>query len=341
MSWLDHHRSNLSVQAILQAMADAGLDPAVCLEGTGLKPSEILSADTKISDDTEIVILERALSRLPKRAGYGIQAGKALNFTTFGIWGLAILASPRFRDAFETITRFSELSFLLSKISLIEQGQRAIIVVDMHALSETIQRYLFERYYAASATFLKEMMPNLDLSEFELHLPFSDPVYEGELAEITGRKVVPNQAEFALVTGLSWLDQALPKADPIVHAHCVQQCQALLNKRQALSDHAQLIRDHMIEANRFSPQLEDVAANAGLSPRTLRRRLKEEGTSFSQTVLATKMTIAKELLSTVGLPVGTTAHRLGYSETASFSRAYLRWWGHNPGQVSAKRKTRN
>lgn len=334
MSWMDHRRSNLSVQAILQVLAEEGQDTSSCLRDTDVTPSNVLNADTKISDETEIMVLERALDQLPKRAGYGIRAGKALRVTTFGIWGLAILASPRFRDAFETVTRFSELSFLLSKIRLSEHGDTATITVDMHRLPIAIQRYLFERYYAASVTFLREMLPDLDLSQFELHLPFDDTNYEQDLATITGRKIVAGREHFALVTGTDWLDQPLPQADPIVHAHFVQQCQALLNKRQELSDHAQLIRDHMIEANRFSPRLDEVASKAGISSRSLRRRLESEGTSFKETVLSTKMTIAKELLSTAGLSVSITAHRLGYSEPASFSRAYSRWWGHNPGQAS-------
>ena len=339
MSWMDHRRANLSVQAILQVLAEEGLDTSSCLAGSGLTPADVLNADTIISDETEIAILERALEQLPKRAGYGIRAGKALRVTTFGIWGLAILASPKFRDAFDTITRFSKLSFLLSKIRLEERGGSATILVDVHELPASIQRYLFERYYAASVTFLREMLPDLDLSQFELHLPFEDAEYERELSKITGRTVVPGQANFALVTGTEWLDQPLPKADPIVHAHFLQQCQSLLNQRQELPDHAQLIRDHMIEGNRFSPRIEDVAAKAGLSSRSLKRRLKEDGTSFTEIVLSTKMTIAKELLSTAGLSVSITAHRLGYSETASFSRAYSRWWGHNPGQASKQQDT--
>lgn len=339
MSWMDHRRSNLSVQAILQVLTEEGIDPALCLDGTGLNPADILNTDTIISDEAEIAVLEAALAQLPARAGYGIRAGRALRATTFGIWGLAILASPKFRDAFDTITRFSKLSFLLSKIELLEKGETATIRVDMHQLPASIQRYLFERYYAGSVSFLREMLPDLDMSQFELHLPFCDAQYESELAKITGRKVVPGQKHFALATGTAWLDQPLPQADPIVHAHFVAQCQSLLNKRLELPNHAQMIRDHMIEGNRFSPRIEEVAAQTGLSSRSLKRRLQEEGTSFTKVVLSTKMTIAKELLSTAGLSVSITAHRLGYSETASFSRAYSRWWGHNPGQARKQQET--
>lgn len=333
MSWRDHRRSNLSVQAILNIVEEEGLSATACLDGTGLKPSDVLNAETKIEDDVEIKITQRALRMLPDKAGYGIRTGQALRVTTFGIWGLAILASPKFRDSFETITRFAELSFLLSKIRLEEQGDEARIVVDMHKLPEKIHRFMFERYYAGSVTFLREMMPELNLSRFQLHLPFVDGKYTSELATITGRDIVEGLPHFAMVTDRNWLDQPLPQADPLAHAHFVSQCQSLLNQHKKLPDHAQLIRDHIVQKNQYSPRLGDVAAEAGLSPRSFRRRLADEDTSFKQIVLETKMSLAKELLSTAGLAVNIVAYKLGYAETASFSRAYSQFWGETPSRV--------
>lgn len=330
---MEHRRSNLSVQAISQLLAEEGYDPSACLQGTGLSLSDVMDAQTRIADETEIAIIEQALAILPYKAGHGIRVGKSLRVTTFGIWGLAIMASPRFRDAFETVIRFSELSFLLSTIRLEESGGKARSVMEMDQLPESIHRFLFERYYAASTTFLREMMPNLDLSYFELHLPFEDAKYASKLSEITGRKIIGGQADFALAMPSEWLDQPLPQADPIAHAHFVGQCETMLRERQELPDHAAKIREFIIRGGHFSPRLEDVASEARMSARSFRRRLSEEGTSFTEVVLQTRMTLAKELLSTAGLSVNIVAHKLGYSETASFSRAYTKWWGQNPRQA--------
>ena len=111
MSWREHRRSNLSIQAILNILEEENIDPAACLVDTGLRPSDVLNQQEKISDELEISIIDRALELLPRKGGYGIRAGQALRVTTFGIWGLAILASPNLRSAFETMNRFSELSY--------------------------------------------------------------------------------------------------------------------------------------------------------------------------------------------------------------------------------------
>jgi len=327
-----HRRANLSVQAMLLLLSENGIDASVCLDGTGLSPAEILDAETTISDEQEIEILQRALEHLPPRAGYGIRAAGTFQATTYGVWGLAILSSSRVREALEIGTRYSG-PFLLSKLKPRDDGSRYVLEVDMHDLPAAIQRYIFERVYTTYMMFVRDMLPGQNPSIFEIHLPFQDPEYERQLASITEKRVVPGQDCFAVVTKSDWLDEPLPQADPIVHTHFTSQLQTLLKSQQDLPDHAQLIRDHMIDANRFSPRLEDVAAEAGLSSRSFRRRLQDEGTSFKEVVLATKMMIAKELLSTAGLSVSSTAHRLGYSETSSFSRAFSRWWGQNPGVI--------
>ncbi len=327
-----HRRAHLSVQSMLHVLEENGLEPSLCLDGTGLSPADILSAETEFSDGQEIEILLRGLELLPAKAGYGIRAGGTFQTITYGAWGLAILSSPRIREALEVTTRYSK-PFMLSDLKAHEDQQKYALEVDMLDLPTLLHRYVFERVYSSYMMFVRNLLPGQDLSIFELWLPFSDSEYERQLADLTGIRVIPNQPYFAIAKDIDWLEQPLPQTNPVVHAHFKTQLQLLLKEQQDMPDHAQLIRDHMIETDCFTPRLEDVAAKARMSGRSLRRRLQDEGTSFKETVLSTKMAIAKEYLATAGLTVSSTAHRLGYAEVASFSRAYSRWWGHSPGQA--------
>ena len=333
MSWREHRRSNLSIQAILNILEEENIDPAACLAGTELRPSDVLNQQEKISDELEISIIDRALELLPNKSGYGIRAGQALRVTTFGIWGLAILASPNLRRAFETMNRFSELSYTLSTAHLEERSDKARIVVKMDRLPPTLHAFMFERYYVTTVTFFREMLPDFDFNRFTLLLPFQDDRYESELSRITGRRVVSGQEDFALETDRSLLDAPLPKADPLTHAHFVGQCQALLRAYRELPDYAQSVRDFILQNDNYAPKLEEVAKSMGLSSRSLRRRLQDEETSFSEIVLGTRMALAKELLSTAKLPVQLVASQLAYSEPASFTRAFTQWWGVSPSKI--------
>lgn len=332
MSWKDHRRSNLSVQAILNILEEEGVESSKCLVDTGITASDVLNVDMSISDEVEIQVIENALTLLPRRVGYGIQVGKALRITTFGVWGLAILASPRLRDAIKVITRFSDLSFLLSKISLVESRGRAKIIVDMSQLPDSIHNFMFERYLSGSTTFLGEMLKSLEFPELQIELKSADSTYAQELSELIEFDVLAGKKEYAIVMDSKWLDQPLPQADPLTHMHFLKQCQSMLNERQELPDFSRLVRDFIVQTSSYSPKLEQIASFANMSPRSLRRKLEEEGTTFTNVVLETKMNLAKELVVTAGLPIKVVAHQLGYSEPASFSKAYRRWWGLSPGQ---------
>ena len=72
-----------------------------------------------------------------------------------------------------------------------------------------------------------------------------------------------------------------------------------------------------------------VAKRLGISTRTLRRRLEQEGRSLRAIVDGVRRERADELLA-AGIAIKDIAFRLGFSEPSAFSRAYKRWTGGTP-----------
>jgi len=77
---------------------------------------------------------------------------------------------------------------------------------------------------------------------------------------------------------------------------------------------------------------EDVARALGMSPRTLSRRLADEGTTFFQTLEGLRKALAMNYLRDSSLALAEIAYLLGYSGAGSFSDAFKRWTGETPGQ---------
>jgi AraC-like DNA-binding protein len=76
---------------------------------------------------------------------------------------------------------------------------------------------------------------------------------------------------------------------------------------------------------------EGVARALGMSGRTLRRRLTEEGVSFQQLLDECRMRLAAfEFRVRRSASIAQTALRLGYSEHSTFTRAFSRWSGMPP-----------
>lgn len=79
------------------------------------------------------------------------------------------------------------------------------------------------------------------------------------------------------------------------------------------------------------PGIADVARELNLSPRTLQRRLTEEGESFQQLLAAARRDLARHYLQHSALELNETAYVLGYEDAHSFFRAFQSWEGVSPG----------
>lgn len=71
----------------------------------------------------------------------------------------------------------------------------------------------------------------------------------------------------------------------------------------------------------------NVARSLGISASTMRRRLKEDNTSFSHLSDRVRQYRCEQMLTKKWLPGKCLAAELGYNETNSFYRAFRRWTG--------------
>lgn len=79
------------------------------------------------------------------------------------------------------------------------------------------------------------------------------------------------------------------------------------------------------------PVFETLATALGIAPATLRRRLREEGQSYSAIKDDLRNRRAQALLRQTELPVADIAADLGYSEPGAFHRAFRKWNDRSPG----------
>jgi AraC-like DNA-binding protein len=79
-----------------------------------------------------------------------------------------------------------------------------------------------------------------------------------------------------------------------------------------------------------SPSIEDAAAMAGVSARTLQRQLRSKSTSFSRLVDQVRIDVAVPLLIDGAMNITEVAYQLGYANAAHFSRAFTRLTGMSP-----------
>lgn len=83
-------------------------------------------------------------------------------------------------------------------------------------------------------------------------------------------------------------------------------------------------------------RLKDISSRLYLSESLLKRKLREEGLSFSKIILAERMLMAEYLLSTRCYSISKVAEICGYVSVSYFVHVFRRYFGVSPGQYSQK-----
>jgi AraC-like DNA-binding protein len=105
----------------------------------------------------------------------------------------------------------------------------------------------------------------------------------------------------------------------------------LLTERQAIGGLQGMVDNQLVSAlSSGRVQAADIAHQLGMSVRSLRRQLAEEGTSFGDILDRVRRRLALRYLEDERVSIQQTAWLLGYSEIASFSHAFKRWTGTSP-----------
>ncbi|MGB8884375.1 MAG: AraC family transcriptional regulator, partial [Azonexus sp.] len=90
------------------------------------------------------------------------------------------------------------------------------------------------------------------------------------------------------------------------------------------------VRDLLRAALPSSLGLDDIADRLHLSPRTIHRRLQEEGSSFRSIKDALRRDLALTKLTKRNEAIAQVAADLGYADTSAFYRAFVEWTGMAP-----------
>lgn len=110
---------------------------------------------------------------------------------------------------------------------------------------------------------------------------------------------------------------------------------ASLRGGDTFSDSVKSLLGLMIESDEV-PTMKRIVAAAGTSARTFQRQLEEEGTNFSELLADVRRSETLRRLKKRNVTIAAIATDLGYSDQASFTRAFRRWTGTPPSQFRAR-----
>jgi AraC-like DNA-binding protein len=166
----------------------------------------------------------------------------------------------------------------------------------------------------------------------EVCFSHSAPEYASVFSEVFFTKVSFECEHNAIVFPVSMVNHPMRTADPALHAVLKRQADQEL---AALSDHnafpAKVRAAIEAELGAGAP-LEAVAARMHISPSSLRARLRQHGSTYSDVLDRLRRDRAKRALRQSQLSAAEVAHSLGFAHAPAFHRAFRRWFGMTPSE---------
>ena len=321
-------RSVDTIRPLAALLKDRGLDVDAWLSKAGVREADLSSIEGRITLAQSEDLAEAAIE-LTGDPALGLRVVERIGPGTADLFTYLAATSATGREAFERATRYVTVAGSDFHFALEREGERVICRTDSATFEGRIGRF--------SSEISVGMMVKLgrvvagDLAVVEAWFRHEAPDYADQYDSVYELPIRFGQRCNALIGLYANLDHPLPRADSTLCDLLDQHAQALLDRLPRGDSTADRVRETIAkELASGDPSAEHVSEALGMSPRTLRRRLKDEGTSHQQVLDDVRNELARSYLAEGKLGITEVAFLLGFSDASAFHKAFRRWTGQGP-----------
>jgi AraC-like DNA-binding protein len=337
MGWI----SEVFVHTAIDAAINSGAVPDTARDALFRQVGVVMSAPL----DPSRMIADRAFFDLLEQLAQGGEAGRLVPIAigsemrcdAYGAFGLAFKSAPDLLGSYRRVERFGRVVTSIANfrvvstqdtvlLQVIPDGVPRLGLAMTHELAVAAAMALSREVSAApfrarSVHFMREAPENVSVyaAHFRCPLRFGADWDGIEVdAEVAAR---PNRLSDDGVS--SFFDTYLEEA---------------LAQPRALSGLERDVLEHIGDALATGvPTLAEIARPLGMSPRSLQRRLSEEGLVFRDLISRARKTLAEQLLRQGEFGLAEIAFLTGFSDQSAFTRAFRRWNGLTPARFRKER----
>ncbi|MFV8817466.1 AraC family transcriptional regulator [Haliea sp. E17] len=327
---LRHSVLGTSVLPVAQALRLYGLEPLEVMSHVGLDAAKLADPDWRIPNTRFAALMDYSVEITGDEA-FGLVAAEQLRPQVLRGLGLAWLASDTVYAGLQRLVRFGKLVSTSAHIRMREEADLVHIEFGKPLLGDS-KGYVNRDYMVGSVV----RMCNLVLGEFIAPAGVCLDRPEPENPQRWESMLCSRVAFGCDTCTLSWyrpdIIEPLVTGNPALARANDEISEAYLKNflgRSTARDVADKILELLPDG---PPSQQQVADELHVSNRTLQRKLKEEGTSFSDLLQDTRLQLARKYLNQGSRSVVETAYLLGFSEPSTFSRAFKRWTGLAPAE---------
>jgi AraC-like DNA-binding protein len=323
---------------VLAGFRRLGLPLAKLCAAAGMTPEELMDPDARIPTAVHWALWREA-ERLSGDPSLGFHTAEAIPMTALGgpIGQLAAVSETGL-DAVRLVARYGRLISDGFHIELHEDETTVTLELRLAGIVAGIEdasaRHSYESFFAVLWRMSREMFaepPTPTRVSFRHSPPPDVAAYE----RFFGCPVVFSAPAYRIQTPRRLLEQPTIASQPRAATRLQDLLESELRTRGAdfTVAVAEQIRAALEQHERPTPA--SIARRLAIGQRTLQRRLREEGSSFSKIFEREQRDLAVALLRH-GSRVIDVAYAVGFGDATNFSKAFRRWTGASPSAYRAR-----
>lgn len=318
-----------AVGKIVDASLAAGVRPEQLYRAVNLDPALLDDAENRIPYAQLVALYEEA-ARLTGDDAFGLHLSERASARVFDLLGYVMLNSPTFGEAVGRIVRYHSIWTDGAAYDLEVKGGAARLGYRYVNLKADACRHDCEMTLGITLRFAR-LATGVDWTPLEVGFAHAAPADTSEHRRIFRSPVHFSRPANVIAFDSALLNLPMREADSALCAVLDRHAEELLTKFPSRGGFVDEVRALLFEAlNGGDASLEAISQQLGTSPRTLQRKLKEEGTTHQDLLDELRRDLSKRYLSEPRMAICEVAYLLGFSEPSAFHRAFRRWTGITP-----------
>lgn len=326
------HIANHYLQASIRGAERQGLQREALLNSAGV-PAALLGKPEKLITEEQLTQLIKTVWRATRDEFMGLSTSRCKN-GTFALMTDYCLGSATLGAVLRKSARFFTIACDNIDIGLGETNHHKLVFFRLSLENASrdpdhmLQEFLLLMWQRFACWLVDQQIPFATT-----HFNYSPPPHVAEYQAMFPAELKFNQAVCGFHLHEKYLQLPIIRSEAELAVFLRESPAYILHR----PDHDDSLRNRVRtliaqQSLKDQPSLDEIAQRLHMTPRSIGRKLQEEGTSLRKIKTSLRREYAIKLMSTENLSVADVSERVGFSETASFCRAFKRWTGKSPSQ---------
>jgi AraC-like DNA-binding protein len=321
-----------SLRGYPELVRELGGNPIPLLQDAGIDPADLNRLTVFVDFEAQMNLLERSAAEL-RCPDFGMRLAERQDIGVLGTLAVAMRYSATLGEAIQCVCKYFEIYNTAIAFTIWTGNPSGEALLELRPLeqhyplgAQVAERgvYLTARIITllseGRCELLRVSLPHPPVSNKAIYRTyFAAPITFG--AEVAGIAI----AERDLYLPISEHNAEL--RDAATHSLDIQ----LSREDKALADRVR--RTVIASLGTANCGRNEVAKALFIHPRTMQRRLNEDGTSFEDIKEEVRRELALRYLSQPNLSMSQITRLLGYGEQSTFGRSCRRWFGRSPREM--------